>query len=34
MAHFNQSTFYGQQLSIRSLRKQSDAYIPDLILKD
>lgn len=29
-AHFNQSTFYGEPLSPGSLRKQSDAYIPEL----
>ncbi|MGH9848281.1 MAG: 50S ribosomal protein L11 methyltransferase [Blastocatellia bacterium] len=29
-AHFNQSTFYGEPLSLSSLRKQSDAYIPEL----
>ncbi|MCG3160725.1 MAG: Ribosomal protein L11 methyltransferase [Acidobacteria bacterium] len=29
-AHFNQSTFYGAPLSLASLRKQSDAYIPEL----
>jgi protein arginine N-methyltransferase 1 len=29
-AHFNQSTFYGQPLSLTGLRKQSDAYIPEL----
>jgi protein arginine N-methyltransferase 1 len=29
-AHFNQSTFYGEPLSLDRLRKQSDAYIPEL----
>src|SRR5215470_5091059 len=29
-AHFNQSTFYGETLSLSGLRKQSDAYIPEL----
>jgi protein arginine N-methyltransferase 1 len=29
-AHFNQSNFYGEPLSIGNLRKQSDAYIPEL----
>lgn len=29
-AHFNQSTFYGEPLSLSRLRKQSDAYIPEL----
>jgi len=29
-AHFNQSTFYSEPLSLNGLRKQSDAYIPEL----
>ena len=29
-AHFDQSTFYGEALSLDSLRKQSDAYVPEL----
>jgi protein arginine N-methyltransferase 1 len=29
-ANFNQSTFYGEVLSLDGLRKQSDAYVPDL----
>jgi protein arginine N-methyltransferase 1 len=29
-AHFNQSTFFGEVLSPDRLRKQSDAYIPEL----
>jgi protein arginine N-methyltransferase 1 len=29
-AHFNQSTFYGEALSLDGLRRQSDAYIPEL----
>ena len=29
-AHFNQSTFYGEPLSLDGLRKRSDAYIPEL----
>src|SRR5262249_37560661 len=29
-ARFNQSTFYGEPLSLSSLRKQSDAYVPEL----
>jgi len=29
-AHFNQSTFYGETLSLGGLRKQSDAYVPEL----
>ena len=28
--HFNQSTFYGAPLSLSGLRKQSDAYVPEL----
>jgi hypothetical protein len=31
-AHFNQSTFFGEALTLSSLRKQSEAYIPALNL--
>jgi len=31
-ARFNQSTFYGEPLSLSGLRKKSDAYVPELNL--